>query len=90
MLQTSQKFPFFQAEKESRYSGVRWDAENQVWIGQLLHNGELYCLGSFTEEEEAALMVNKQCKELGLAKLNPSLKVPKSFLAKLVLLTSLR
>lgn len=55
-----------------KYRGVRWNIKNEKWTAQISYNFKTLYLGSFTNEEDAALAYNKKALELHgeFAKLN--------------------
>ncbi len=46
-------------KKTSDYRGVHWNKENEKWIAQITYNKKVHYLGSFREEEMAALAYTK-------------------------------
>lgn len=50
--------------KSSKYVGVYWCKRAKKWKAQILINGKLKYLGSFTDEQEASNAYQKALKEL--------------------------
>jgi hypothetical protein len=48
----------------SLYRGVSWSSRDEVWRPQISKEGKRYCLGSFSNEHEAALAYNAKSIEL--------------------------
>ena len=48
----------------SRYKGVWFRKELGSWSSQIMHNGKRYQVGTFKDEETAALAYNAKAKEL--------------------------
>lgn len=43
----------------SVYKGVSWDAERNKWLACIQHEGKVYKLGRFYDEDDAAMEYNK-------------------------------
>lgn len=48
----------------SRFKGVHWHTRTGRWIAQIKYHGQIYHLGSFDSEEDAALVYNTKAQEL--------------------------
>lgn len=42
----------------SRFKGVSWDASTSRWVAAIGHKGNMYRIGKFKDEEDAALVYN--------------------------------
>jgi hypothetical protein len=52
----------------SKYTGVRWNAEQGNWYSTVLHNGVKYLCGHFNCDREAAKARDIKIVSLGLKK----------------------
>jgi len=60
--------------KSSSYVGVSWDKHNKRWTTRIRDNDKkLVSCGSFENERDAGIAVNKKCIELGIDPKNPNL-----------------
>lgn len=60
--------------KKSRFKGVYWETRDQKWRARVYCNGKRLSGGSYVNEREAALAVNRLCMQLGMSAKNPELE----------------
>lgn len=48
----------------SKFKGVCWDKENNLWRATIKYNERWHSLGRFSNEKQAAVAYNKKAKEL--------------------------
>lgn len=58
----------------SKYRHVYWDGRNQKWRARIYVGRKRYSGGSYVNERECALAVNRLCRHFGLPPSNPELE----------------
>jgi len=61
-------------EKTSQYKGVHWEAQTGKWKAYFYRKGKFKFGGSFQDELDAAIKVNKLCANLGIPHRNPTVE----------------
>jgi len=59
--------------KKSKFKGVYWETRDQKWRARIYFEGRRLSGGSYVNEREAALAVNRLCQQLGMEVKNPEL-----------------
>lgn len=59
----------------SQYRGVVWDGRNRKWRAQLSYLSKKSYLGLYVTDNDAAMVVNWKCDEMGIERYNPALGV---------------
>jgi hypothetical protein len=62
-----------QATRKSKYTGVHWNPGSKMWVAELVHNGQKINLGSFSNEMDAGITVNNECRNQNIPLKNPDL-----------------
>jgi len=70
----SQKVDPSLPHKKSKYKGVYWERRDQKWRARTYVHGKRYSGGSYVNERECALAVNRLCEVMGVPPLNPELE----------------
>jgi len=68
-----EQFGLFKGPQKSRYKGVYWETRDQKWRARVYCGGKRLSGGSYTNEREAALAVNRLCEQMGMMVKNPEL-----------------